>query len=458
MTYGPQTMRGIHQRQSARLAVGRVVIWQGDTTPVDAAFHIRPTAEPTYGTPVKGDMYFDSTVNALMQYTGSAWEQVGATPSADLTVTGDLTVTDDLTMNSTGAILTMGPAATNPITLTQSADTLTLGVGDAFVADDITVNDDLNVGDDINMTSTGAILTMGPAATNPITLTQSANTLTLGTGDTFIADDITINDDLTVGNAWADTLIVNGRIASASRAGALIDIGASDVGEGVELKYKISDWTSIPLRDSNETFVGAYIRAEATADDATAHAIGVEGWGVANAVGIAQIEGVRGWAYSKGDTTDTIAFAYGVRGEFSMDAGRANTLTLTTEAAGVLARITSGKVDDYTKIHGFVARFGDMDGGSQTYGSGLLVLDGVEAGTSALTHGVHISPAATNGLTLTGATTNALNILGAATNLFYVDAVEGFVSGTPGTLTPTHKLAVNIEGVGTRYIHCGTVA
>lgn len=154
-----------------------------------------------------------------------------------LVIGEDLSVGDDLNLTSTGAILTMGPAATNPITLTQSADTLTLGTGDAFVADDITINDDLtlnsagaiiligdganavsvthttntltlgagdslvvgedlSVGDDLNLTSTGAVITIGPAATNPVVLTQSADTLTLATGDTLAVTDA---DKLTVG-------------------------------------------------------------------------------------------------------------------------------------------------------------------------------------------------------------------------------------------------------------------
>ena len=42
--------------------------------------------------------------------------------------------------------------------------------------------------------------------------------------------------------------------------------------------------------------------------------------------------------------------------------------------------------------------------------------------------------------------------------LFNFEQVDGFLSGTPGTLTPTHKIAVNIQGVGVRYLQVGTVA
>lgn len=51
----------------------------------------------------------------------------------------------------------------------------------------------------------------------------------------------------------------------------------------------------------------------------------------------------------------------------------------------------------------------------------------------------------------------AIRLTGSETN-FLSAAVAGAVSGTPGTLTPTHKIAVNIEGVGVRYLHVGTTA
>jgi hypothetical protein len=59
-------------------------------------------------------------------------------------------------------------------------------------------------------------------------------------------------------------------------------------------------------------------------------------------------------------------------------------------------------------------------------------------------------------LTLGGA--NAITLDGTETNLLSFGSVAGSISGSPGTLTATHKIAVNIAGVGTRYIHVGTVA
>lgn len=314
-------------------------------------------------------------------------------------------------------------------------------------------------------------------------VTKAGNTTVAGTlavtGATTQTGAQTFAGSVTLGDAITDAVIIKSPIKSNAAGGTNLTLDDTYAPGGfdafVEMRANVTDWTNIGLRDSNETALMGMFRMESTADDATAHLVGLEGWGVANGVGVASVEGLRGWAYPKGDTTDTVGTAYGVRGEFSMDAGRANTLTITTEAAGVLARITSGKVDAYTNIHGFVGRFGDMDGGSRTYGAGLLLLDGVEAGTSVLTHGVHVNMAATTGITLAGAMTtgvaitgnvttgllisgtqtSAIRINGAGTNLFAFDAVEGALS-TQATalagLSASHKLACTIDGTGTVYI------
>jgi hypothetical protein len=81
--------RGI-SRQFHRfgLRTSRLVL-DGSNGAVETPFHLTAQAEPT-GTAVKGDLYFDSTANALMAYTGSAWEQVGSTPSGNVVISGTL--------------------------------------------------------------------------------------------------------------------------------------------------------------------------------------------------------------------------------------------------------------------------------------------------------------------------------------------------------------------------------
>lgn len=204
--------------------------------------------------------------------------------------------------------------------------------------------------------------------------------------------DFSIGGNLTFGDAVADTLILKGRLSSGSVAGSALAIGASYTsGEGVELRWTVSSWAGV-----GNQFQGMFIRAQSDTDNATGALRGAEIMAVANGCGLSSAEGVFGECYAKGDTTDTLGAGYGVHGEFSMDAGRANTLTITTEIGAVLAKILSGKVDDYTKIHGVIGRFGDMDGGSRTYGSGLRLLDGAEAGTSAMTNLLYTDMAATS--------------------------------------------------------------
>jgi hypothetical protein len=231
-----------------------------------------------------------------------------------------------------------------------------------------------------------------------------------------------------------------GRIASGGVAGSAVDIDSGWArGELMELRANVSDYTNIPQMDFDslgdaDIFTVAYLRSEAGVDGTDNGAVGVIGWGVANAVGCERIEGGRFWAYPKGDTAENIDYAWGVRGEFSMDAGRANAVTLV-EAAAVAGRITSGKVADYTKIHGYVCRFGDMDGGSRTYGSGIRLLDGPESGTSVLTNVIESDLAATN-LVKVSATGQAGITIDATLNTEQAAAdIDGYITidvgGTP---------------------------
>ena len=81
---------------------------------------------------------------------------------------------------------------------------------DYTAVNDITITDDLNVGDDLNLTSTGAVITIGPSGTNPAVITHSADTLTLASGDTLA---VTTADKLTVGGVIVPaTLYENFRV------------------------------------------------------------------------------------------------------------------------------------------------------------------------------------------------------------------------------------------------------
>ena len=272
--------------------------------------------------------------------------------------------------------------------------------------------------------------------------------LTTGVSD---SGGIVFLDDVTIGNSITDTLILKGRVSTSVEAGAALSIdGTYTLGEAWELRYTITTWSGI-----GNQFNGVYFRTQSDADNASGSLRGAEFLAVANASGVSDLKGVFAEAYVKGDTTETINTVYGLHGEISFDAGRVNSVTLT-EAPALLGKILSGKVADYTKFHGAILRFGDMDGGSRTYGNGILIEDDAStSGTSSLTTGINITLGCTNVLAIAGTYTSLIRITGAGTNLLSFDAVEGPVSTQATALngvSSSHKLALNIDGVGTVYL------
>ena len=222
------------------------------------------------------------------------------------------------------------------------------------------------------------------------------------TGGAEFAGDITLTDAL---------ILENGRLATGAVAGSAIDIDGTawPYSEGVELRYTVSDWADTYTLTS---FRGMYLRAQS--DEASSNSIyGLECYGVTNAVNITNIWGALFYGYVKGAAAVTVGKVYGIQTEVSWDAGSAQD-TLSTEATPILAKVTSGAVDDYTKIHGMIIRMGDMDGGSRTYGSGIKIEDDADmSGTSVFTYGLNIPIACTTGIYLGGAMTDGLVIAGA---------------------------------------------
>jgi len=91
-----------------------------------------------------------------------SWYPRTYTNTVDFDATGDVTVGDDLTLTSTGAILQMGPTATDPVILTHSANTLTLAASDTLA---ITTADKLTIGGTIVPATQYASFRVGPHAT-----------------------------------------------------------------------------------------------------------------------------------------------------------------------------------------------------------------------------------------------------------------------------------------------------
>lgn len=167
MALSTSTMRGLIRYlpgtgKSKGAAVPRLIIHPGDTTPVYEPFYIRPTEVPS-GTLAEGAIWFDDDNHTLAFFDGTDnVEVVKTTSTGDLTVSDDLNVGDDLNLTSTGAIITIGPAATDPVILTQSANTLTVASGDTIA---VTTADKLTVGGTIVPATIYESFRVGPHAT-----------------------------------------------------------------------------------------------------------------------------------------------------------------------------------------------------------------------------------------------------------------------------------------------------
>lgn len=268
---------------------------------------------------------------------------------------------------------------------------------------------------------------------------------------------ISLTGDVTFGDSILDTAILKGGLFSGSATGAALTLDATYTkSKLIYSKGSITSWTGI-----GGNYRQAYLRAESTVDSASAELYGMELYATANGCGLGSVQGLLSIAYAKGDTTDTIVTAWGVHGEFGMDAGRSNTLTLTTAAAPLFGKVLSGKVADYTKIHGAYIQFGDMDGGSRTFGDGLKLIDSPdESGTSVLTNGINVNIGTTTGVLVnasatdafkaaTGTFTNGLNIGGTVTTAVTAGACTTLIASTGAIATAVHTFAADSTAVVT---------
>lgn len=253
--------------------------------------------------------------------------------------------------------------------------------------------------------------------------------------------------DVTLGDAVADTAILKGRLSTSTVAGAALAIDATtyQYAHGAYLRYNVADWAdTYTLTD----FRALYLRAETNEANATGSLYGAEVYGVANNVGVQHLKGILSYAYIKGTTAKTVATAYGVHAELSWDAGAAST-TISTEMAPILAKITGGAANDYTKIHGMIIRSGDMDGSSRTYGNGILIQDDADmSGTITWTTGINITSSCTTGITLaTGTFTTGINVGGTLTTGVIIGASTTGLSLNAATTT-----AISVSGATTTAI------
>ena len=252
---------------------------------------------------------------------------------------------------------------------------------------------------------------------------------TLTCQDIKAKGDIYVQDDIVFSDVSAGTLGVTGGIDMSSSSGDISNIilggygristetaaaegmctidGSFSTTRAIELRYGITAF-------SGSEFIGAYIRAEAKTNAATAKSLyGAQIYGTCNNVTMTtgSLWGTLVYAYVKGVGAVTINNMYAVQGELTWDASRTGDCTITTAAACFRAKITGGRVADYTKIHGYELTIGEMDGDSQRFGYGIYMQDDAGmSGTSTLTKGIYINIGCTTGIELAGVFTNPLVI------------------------------------------------
>jgi hypothetical protein len=210
-------------------------------------------------------------------------------------------------------------------------------------------------------------------------------------------------------NAYDAQVLKTGRIATGSANGSAISIDATNFqwSEANELRYTVADWADTYTLTE---FKGLYLRVQNEEANASGSIFGMDVLGVANAVNTQYVWGGRFYAYLKGSAGITVSRAYGIQAEFSMDAG-GSADTISGEAAPILAKVTGGTLADYTKVHGIIVRFGDMNGGSVKYGNGILIEDDADmSGATTLTNGISITAGATNGINISGSVAKAIRM------------------------------------------------
>lgn len=229
---------------------------------------------------------------------------------------------------------------------------------------------------------------------------------TLTARDVQVKNDLYIENNLVFKDVSFGALDVTGRLSTGSIAGAAIDIDSDYAyGQGWELRWQVTDWTNV-----GSTFDGMYLRSEASTNSAAGKNIrGTQIYGVCNNVTMTtgSLWGTLTYAYVKGTGAVTINKMYAGQFELSWDASRTADCTISTEAAVLLAKVTGGRVDDYTNIHGMIIRFGEMDADSQTFGNGILLEDDSEmVGTSTFTTGINVGIGCTSAIAVTAVQTD----------------------------------------------------
>ena len=216
----------------------------------------------------------------------------------------------------------------------------------------------------------------------------------------------------------------NGRISTGTAAGSTCNIDAttSAYGQGLELRYAVTDWADTYTLTEG---TGMYLRMENQESNNAASIYGTQIYGVSNNVANTQyLWGALVYAYVKGAAGLTCSGIYGIQPEITFDAATAS--STITDAAIVRAKLTGGTMSDYTVLDGYRLTLGDMNGGSRTYGNGLLLEDDSGmSGTCSLTTGINITIGCTTGIDLGDSCTTAIGIGTCATGISFTGTYTG---------------------------------
>lgn len=324
------------------------------------------------------------------------------------------------------------------------------------------INDSLDFNDGISMSGSVATgLDVSGTFTTGINFSGTLTTaIAIGactTGVSASAAALLTGIDFSTATGMIQNIILggNGRISTSTAAGATLNIDAttSQYGEGIKVRYNISDWAdTYTISDGT----GIYVRMETNEANGSGSIYGIQSWGVTNNVNLKYLWGGFSYAYIKGTSAKTLTGVYAFQPEISFDAGSsANTIT---EACVVRAKVTGGVMADYTHLHGYKLIVGDMDGGSRTYGNAFWVCDdGDMGGTCKFTTGVNINIGCTTGIALnfTGNTAASKALSTAGFTLSNGNLTDG-IGAVEADLTLTGTVAGAVSALS-GWVNMGTV-
>lgn len=242
---------------------------------------------------------------------------------------------------------------------------------------------------------------------------------------------------LDFGAAELDSLLIKGRIATSTIAGAALSLPAEYIyGEAAELRWDVASWTG-----TGNSFNGLYLRTSTSVGNASGGLQGAQIMGVFNVTtgttGLSSLKGLYVETLVKANTSGnkTITNLTSVEANISLENYGATVLTFTNNIYCLHAKAQTGTgLADYTKVNG-IKISGRDDGTARVFGIGLDISD-PEATVATWTTGISITTSATTGISLaTGTFTTGISIAGTTTTGISITAnpTTGIALGTSGT-------------------------